>query len=58
MHDSGVWLGEPCTELTVASERYDFGLSLLLLSDAPDRRWHRDDDEEDPVAIPVDHKWR
>jgi hypothetical protein len=58
MHDSGVWLGEPCTELAIASERYDFGLSLLLLGDAPDRRWQRNGDEEDPMAISVDHSWR
>lgn len=58
LHARGVWLGEPCTELAVASDRYDFGLSLLLLGDAPDRRWRQDDDDDDPVAVPLDRMLR
>lgn len=57
-HAAGVWLGEPCRELAVTSERYDFGLSLLLLGDAPERRWGSDDEDGDPVAVPVDRNWR
>lgn len=57
-HAPGVWLPEPCREFSVTSERYDFGLSLLLFGDAPERRWGRDDDDGDSVAIPVDRAWR
>jgi hypothetical protein len=57
-HPAGVWLPEACRELAVTSERYDFALSLLLLGDAPERRWRPDDEDGDPVAAPVDRVWR
>jgi hypothetical protein len=31
-HDAGVWLGEPTSEHAMISERFDLGLSLLMLS--------------------------
>ena len=52
-HAAGVWLGEEAHEMTVFAEQYDLVLSLLLLGAAPDRVWVRDE-EEDPVAVPVD----
>lgn len=57
-HAACVWLPEPCRELAVTSERYDFGLSLLLLGEALERRWGADDEDSDPVAVPVDTIWR
>lgn len=57
-HSPGIWLPEPCREFAVRSERYDFSLSLLILGDAPTRRWRTDDEECDPVAVSVDRNLR
>jgi len=35
--EAGVWLREPCEELTIFSDHYDFTISLLHLGDAPSR---------------------
>lgn len=57
-HPPGVWLPEAATEMTVFSEQYDLALSLLTLGDA-EPRWRPDlDEEEDPVAVAVDRRWR
>ena len=57
-HAAGVWLPEACRELAVTSERYDFGLSLLFLGDAPEPRWSSEEDDGDPVMVPTDRIWR
>lgn len=54
----GVWFPEEVKEMAVFSEQYDMVLSLLLLGDAEPRWYHRDDEGEDPVAVPVDSRWR
>lgn len=33
-HEGGIWLPEPCRELAIVSEQFDFGLSLLHLGDS------------------------
>jgi len=35
--DDAVWFGEPSTEITLASDRYDFILSLVHLDEAISR---------------------
>jgi hypothetical protein len=34
-HEGGVWIAEPVRELAVASDQFDFVISLLLLSSQP-----------------------
>lgn len=58
LHPSGVWFSEEVREMTVFSEQYEMVISLLLLGDALDRRWDGAFEEEDPVAVPVDLRWR
>jgi hypothetical protein len=43
-HDGGVWVAEPVRELAVASEQFDFVISLLLLGSQP--RFSIKQDEE------------
>jgi hypothetical protein len=43
-HDSFVWFKEPCSEETIASERYEMTYSLLHLSSDP--AWHSEDESE------------
>lgn len=43
-HDAGVWLPEPCEEISLISDRYDFSISLLHLAGVP----HQDDVAEEP----------
>ena len=43
-HDADVWLPEPCEEVSLISDRYDFAISLLHLDDVP----HRDEVAEEP----------
>jgi hypothetical protein len=52
-----VWFGEESREMTLVADAYDFRASLILLGDAPDRHFGADT-EEDPVAIPVDERFR
>ncbi|MFT8246488.1 ImmA/IrrE family metallo-endopeptidase, partial [Roseomonas sp. BN140053] len=54
----GVWFRDEVKEMTVFSEQYDMVMSLLLLGDAEPRWRAWDDDDEDPVAVPVDSRWR
>jgi hypothetical protein len=42
-HDGGVWFAEPCEEIALASDHYDFTISLLHLEDA---EWRIRLDEE------------
>ena len=44
-HEAGVWFDEPCEEVTLRSDRYDFAISLLHLDNAVGM----DDVVEDPV---------
>jgi hypothetical protein len=48
-HDAGVWLSEPCHELALLSDRYDFAISLLHLGDPPPWRSESDDEFEPDV---------
>lgn len=54
----GVWFREEVKEMPVFSEQYDMVMSLLLLGDTEPRWRHRDDEGEDPVSVPVGHRWR
>lgn len=47
-HPGGVWFPEPCQEMSIASENYDFTLSLLQLAPGSGayRRFGEDDEEE------------
>ena len=56
-HAPGVWLREEAHEMTVFSQQYDFAISLLMLGDAPDRRFNVED-EDDPVAVATDVRFR
>jgi hypothetical protein len=57
-HAPGIWLGEEVHEMTVFSQQYDFAISLLMLGDAQDRRFNVDDEEDDPVAVATDVRFR
>jgi hypothetical protein len=52
-----VWFGEESREMTLVADAYDFRASLILLGDAPDRIFGVDD-EDDPIAVPVDERLR
>ena len=56
---SDIWFPEPVREMCIASDQYDFTLSLLILEEASPR-WKQEcqDDEEDPVAQPVGRRMR
>ena len=43
--DAGVWFGEPCEEMVLFSDRYDFSMSLLHLGPARSRFAVADDEE-------------
>lgn len=43
---AGVWFPEPCREMTIFSENYDFTVSLLQLENESRRRYSDDDEEE------------
>lgn len=47
-HDIDTWFGEPCEELSLLSDRYDFAISLIHLEKAAPR-WERDDEETEDV---------
>jgi hypothetical protein len=54
----GAWLPEEVTEMTIFSDQYDMTLSVLLLGDARPRWQQSDAEDEDPVAVAVDRRWR
>ena len=56
-HAPGVWLPERTKELTVFSQQYDMVLSLLLLGDA-EPQWVPRDEDDEPIALPVEKLWR
>ena len=43
-HGEDVWFAEPCEEVALISDQYDFAISLLHL-EAAEPRWHTDDEE-------------
>lgn len=45
--DAGTWLEEPCEEMVLFSDQYDFTISLLHLGEAPSRFVVEEDPEED-----------
>ncbi len=51
---AGVWLQEPCREMTIFSENYDFTISLLQLQDDGGRRYSDGDNEEEEGGDLVD----
>lgn len=44
-HDADSWFAEPCEEIALLSDRYDFTISLLHLGKATPR-WEQSDEEE------------
>lgn len=57
VQDAAVWFGEESREMTLIPDGYGFGMSLVLLGDAPEREWSTDG-EDDALAQPVDHRMR
>jgi hypothetical protein len=47
-HDAGVWFREPCEEVALLSDQYEFAISLLHLGDAI-ARWDFDEEKEEDV---------
>lgn len=47
-HDAGVWFREPCEEVALLSDQYEFAISLLHLGDAI-ARWDFDEAKEEDV---------
>ena len=45
-HDAGVWFPEPCEEIAILSDHYDFAISLLHLDDAAPRYEVAEEPEE------------
>lgn len=50
-HGSGVWLNEPCMELVLFAEQYDFTISLLHFGDARPRSEPEEEPEEDTFDL-------
>jgi hypothetical protein len=48
-HPPGIWFPEPCQEMSIASENYDFTLSLLQLS--PESRSFTENDEDEAETV-------
>lgn len=46
-HDAGVWLSEPCEEVSLISDQYDFAMSLLHFSDIISYSSIEEEPEED-----------
>ena len=46
-HDAGIWFQEPCEEIALLSDQYDFAISLLHLDDAATRCDLAEEEEED-----------
>lgn len=47
--DAGTWLNEPCGEMVLFSDQYDFTISLLHLGEVPSRFELEEEPEEDIV---------
>ncbi|MBQ1499610.1 MAG: ImmA/IrrE family metallo-endopeptidase [Sphingomonas sp.] len=47
-HGADVWLHDPCEEMALLSDQYDFTISLLHLDDASPR-WEQEEEEEQDV---------
>ena len=47
VHDAGIWLSEPCEEVALLFDRYDFAISLLHLDDVAPPSTPEDDEVED-----------
>lgn len=54
-HGADVWFGEPTVEMCLVPDNYDFRLSIVILND---NEQAFEDEEEDPVAEPVDARFR
>lgn len=50
---AGVWFAEPCAEITIFSENYDFAVSLLQLQNDIGRSYVNDDDEEQTEDLAI-----
>jgi len=50
-HDAGVWFHEPCEEMALGSDQYDFTISLLHLDEAVSRFELAEEPEEDAVTL-------
>lgn len=48
---AGVWFQEPCREMTIFSENYDFTISLLQLQNDGGRQYSDDDKEEEDDLV-------
>ena len=46
-HDAGIWFQEPCEEIALLSDQYDFAISLLHFDDATTRCDLTEEEEED-----------
>lgn len=55
-HDRGVWLNQPCKELVLFSDQYDFTISLLHFGDAPTWRDLDEEPEEDTYDRMISRK--
>jgi hypothetical protein len=45
---SGVWFQEPCREMTIFSENYDFTISLLQMENGGGRNYSIEEEEREP----------
>lgn len=54
-HDGGVWFAGPCEEISLASDQYDFTISLLHLERVI--RLSRCDEEADEDSFDVMTRW-
>lgn len=50
MHGPGIWFQEPCEELVLASDQYDFTISLLHLDEKVSHFEFGEEPEEDVVT--------
>lgn len=50
-HRPGVWFPEPCQEMSIVSENYDFTLSLIQLPPVSGHRNFSEDDEEESETL-------
>lgn len=50
-HDQGVWFAEPCAEIALVSDHYDFAISLLHLEEAERRNQFDEEPTEDAFDL-------
>ncbi|WP_421837554.1 ImmA/IrrE family metallo-endopeptidase [Novosphingobium sp.] len=50
-HGADVWFAEPCEEIALVSDHYDFTISLLHLGRAEKRTWMDEDEVEDSFSL-------